>query len=48
VLWDAIAFGFGDKLNQLSENVDVAFHFGINDFNGGIQLIVRDIRPASN
>ncbi|MGV8025218.1 MAG: single-stranded-DNA-specific exonuclease RecJ [Anaerolineaceae bacterium] len=48
VLWDAIAFGFGDKLDAIAESVDVAFHYGVNDYNGGIQLVVRDIRPATN
>lgn len=48
VFWDAIAFGFGDKMDDIAENVDVAFHYGVNDFNGGIQLVVRDIRPASD
>jgi single-stranded-DNA-specific exonuclease len=47
VLWDAIAFGFGDKINAIDEFVDVAFHFGVNDFSGGVQLVVRDLRAAS-
>lgn len=48
VFWDAIAFGFGDKADAIVESVDVAFHYGVNDYNGGIQLVVRDIRPATN
>ena len=44
--WDAIAFGFGDKVNEIAQYVDAAYHFGINDFNGGIQMVVRDLRPA--
>jgi len=44
--WDAIAFGFGDKVNEIAQYVDAAYHFGINDFNGGIQMVVRDLRPS--
>lgn len=48
ILWDAIAFGFGEKMDTIAENVDVAFHFGVNDFNGGIQLVVRDLRKSAD
>lgn len=48
VLWDAIAFGMGDVYDFLDSYVDVAFHYAVNDFNGGIQLVVRDMRPASD
>jgi len=48
VVWDAIAFGMGNIINELTDTVDIAFHYDINDYNGAIQLMVRDIRASSN
>ncbi|NMB62115.1 MAG: single-stranded-DNA-specific exonuclease RecJ [Chloroflexi bacterium] len=48
ILWDAIAFGMGNIINDLADTVDIAFHYDINDFNGGIQLMVRDIRASTD
>ena len=46
VVWDAIAFGMGNIINDLADTVDIAFHYDINDYNGSIQLVVRDIRAG--
>lgn len=46
VVWDAIAFGMGNIINDLADTVDIAFHYDINDYNGSIQLVVRDIRAS--
>lgn len=48
VLWDAIAFRMGGVCDFLDSRVDVAFHYAVNDFTGGLQLVVRDIRPADS
>ncbi|NMC46764.1 MAG: single-stranded-DNA-specific exonuclease RecJ [Chloroflexi bacterium] len=48
VMWDAIAFGMGNIIHDLADTVDIAFYYDINDFNGGIQLMVRDIRAGTD
>lgn len=45
-VWDAIAFRMGELTDNLPERVDVAFHYAFNDYNGGIQMIVQDLRAA--
>lgn len=46
---DAIAFRFGDLIDDLPRRVDVAYHFEVNEWNGRQrpQMNVRDIRPAT-
>ncbi len=46
--FEAIAFRQGALIDSLPEQVDIAFTFEINEFNGRstIQLNLRDIRPA--
>ncbi len=46
---DAIAFRFGDMIDDLPRRIDVAYHLEVNEWNGRQrpQLNVRDIRPAS-
>nr|MBN1229518.1 single-stranded-DNA-specific exonuclease RecJ [Anaerolineae bacterium] len=46
---DAIAFRWGDFLDNLPDIVDVAYHLEINEWNGrrSIQINVLDIHPAS-
>jgi single-stranded-DNA-specific exonuclease len=46
VVWYAIVFGMGNIINDLADTVDIAFHYDINDYNGSIQLVVRDIRAS--
>jgi single-stranded-DNA-specific exonuclease len=45
-VFDAIAFQFGYLINKIPEIVDIAFHYQINNYNGGLQLLVRDIRES--
>lgn len=47
-LWNAVAFGFGDRIDALPERVDIAYTLGVNDWNQHkmMQLMVEDIRPA--
>jgi single-stranded-DNA-specific exonuclease len=46
--WDAIAFRLGYWLREMPKQIDVAYHFERNVYNGKInlQLNVRDIRPS--
>ncbi len=46
--WEAIAFRQAEWHDKISERVDVAYHLGINDYNGRrmLQLVVEDIRLA--
>ncbi|WP_240475410.1 single-stranded-DNA-specific exonuclease RecJ [Vulgatibacter incomptus] len=45
---DAIGFGMGDRLGELSGPVDLAFTLGFNEFRGErrVQLGLRDLRPT--
>ena len=44
---DAIGFRFGDRLNQLTNYVDVAYHLEINEWKGKTSLQMRlvDLKP---
>jgi len=46
--WDAIAFRWGDRYEDIPEQVDVVYELEINRWNGreDIQLKMVDIRPA--
>ena len=46
-VFDAIAFRFGDMIDQLNNNVDIAYKFELNIFNGrrSLQLNIVDIIP---
>jgi len=46
--WDTIAFGQGYQLENLTEEIDIAYYFDINVWNGRqtMQLNIRDIRPS--
>jgi single-stranded-DNA-specific exonuclease len=47
-IWKAIGFGFGDWGERLSlgDEVDIAYHIGVNEWNGNrtIQLKLKDIK----
>lgn len=49
VVFDAIAFGMGERLEQLPRLVDLAYRLERNEFRGvvSLQLNVRDLRPSS-
>jgi single-stranded-DNA-specific exonuclease len=46
---DAIAFRMGDRLGNLCDQVDIAYHLEVNDWGRerALQLNVQDIRPSS-
>lgn len=48
--WDAVAFGFGSRIDALPERIDIAYTKGVNDWNHQqtVQLLVEDIRPAGS
>ncbi len=48
--WDAIAFRLGYWVNDLPRNIDVAYNFERNVYNGkvNLQLNVRDIQPSED
>ena len=48
--WDMIAFGQGYQLENLTKEIDIAYYFDINVWNGRqtMQLNIRDIRPSVN
>ena len=48
--WDAIAFGMGDRKDDLSECVDVVYSVERDDWNGrnGTRLRLRDLRPSTS
>ena len=48
VALDAIAFGLGDRYNDLTDEADLVFALEINEWNGHThkQLNVKDIRPS--
>ncbi len=48
VVWDGIAFRQGEWVGKLPDQVDIAYHLQLNEWNGErrLQLNVRDIRPA--
>ena len=45
---DAIAFGLGDRYDDLTDEADLVFALEINEWNGQTnqQLNVKDIRPS--
>jgi single-stranded-DNA-specific exonuclease len=47
VVFDAIAFRFGDMFEQLNNKIDIAYKFELNIFNGrrSLQLNIVDIIP---
>jgi single-stranded-DNA-specific exonuclease len=47
---DAIAFGQGEWVKQMSPRLDVVYSLGENEWNGQkrLQLLVRDLRPAKD
>jgi hypothetical protein len=46
--FNAIGFGLGDKLDLLTNEVDIVFHLAENQFRGNkeIQLQILDILPS--
>lgn len=46
--WDAIAFRQGEWADKLPDQIDVAYHLELNEWNGRrqLQLNVQDIQPA--
>ena len=48
VALDAIAFGLGDRYDDLTDEADLVFALEINEWNGHThkQLNVKDIRPS--
>ncbi|MGD2027416.1 MAG: DHHA1 domain-containing protein, partial [Anaerolineales bacterium] len=51
ITFDAIAFRFGHLLSDIPGQIDIAFAFEINEFNGrkSLQLNIKDIKfPASS
>jgi single-stranded-DNA-specific exonuclease len=46
-IFDAIAFGFGDQLSQMSDRLELAYRLERNEFRGvvSLQLNVQDFRP---
>jgi single-stranded-DNA-specific exonuclease len=48
--WDAIAFRQGEWADQLPEQIDVAYHLELNEWNGRrmLQLNVQDLRPTQD
>ncbi|MDI7274459.1 MAG: single-stranded-DNA-specific exonuclease RecJ [Anaerolineae bacterium] len=49
VVWDAMAFRQAEALAGLPPRLDLAYHLGIDYWNGEprLRLVVRDMRPAS-
>ena len=47
-IWDAIAFRWGDRYDDIPERVDVVYELEVNRWNGReeLQLRIVDIRPA--
>lgn len=47
--WDAIAFRWGARANEVPKRVDIAYHLEANEWNGQmrLQLNIQDIRPAT-
>jgi single-stranded-DNA-specific exonuclease len=45
---DAIAFGFGDQINNMPEFIDVVYYIEINEWQGrkNVQLRVEDMKPS--
>jgi single-stranded-DNA-specific exonuclease len=49
VTWPAIAFGMGESGVQVDQRVDVVYSFcGDNWGNGGLEMRIKDIRPAGS
>jgi single-stranded-DNA-specific exonuclease len=49
-MWDAIAFRQGERVEGLSERVDLVYSLEVNEWNGQrrLQLNVQDVRPAAD
>jgi single-stranded-DNA-specific exonuclease len=44
--WEVIAFRMGAWYDGLPARIDLAYCLEVNDFNGGLQLNAKDLRPA--
>jgi len=47
-IYDAIAFGQGERLGEVTSRLDVVYNLGVNRYNGQetLQLTLRDFKPA--
>jgi single-stranded-DNA-specific exonuclease len=48
IIYPAIAFQWGNQLDELPERIDLMYYFELNEYNGrsSLQLNVIDIKPA--
>jgi len=46
--WDAIAFRMGDRLNYVTDTIDIAYTVELNTWNGEqrLQLNIKDLQPG--
>ncbi len=49
-IWDAVAFGQGDSLTDITDRMDIVFNFEQNEWMGDVSLRLRlvDMRPSTN
>jgi single-stranded-DNA-specific exonuclease len=48
ITYDAIGFRMGDRLSELGDRVDIAYHLEVNEWHGErrLQLNIQDFQPA--